>query len=331
MPRLRRVATLAALTALGFVALVLLVATGFFAYAETQQTQDRHDAAPPTGRFVDAGDVEMFVQERGPPDGPAVVLVHGTGAWSQIYAEELDALAAEGYRAIALDLPPFGYSEKPRNGSYTTPDQARRILGVLDALDLRDATLVGHSFASRATMEAVLTRPERVGAVVLVDPALDLSGEPRSGNLLLGGVLAFPPTRALFVASTVENPLLTRVFLEQLVHVDAAATDERIDMLQRPLVIEGLTRDAGLWLRTFLAPEAPNRASNASAYAALDLPVLLVWGSEDTVTPVAQAERLQALLPRAQLVVLDGVGHIPHVEDPARFHAALRTFLDSVR
>ena len=71
----------------------------------------------------------VFVQEKGPADGIPVVLFHGTAAWSELWRRTSDALAAAGFRVIALDLPPFGFSDRP--GSYTRQDQAARINDVL--------------------------------------------------------------------------------------------------------------------------------------------------------------------------------------------------------
>jgi len=131
--------------------------------AQSREAKTRRDAAPPGGRFVRAGDIEVFVQELGLAQAPVVLFVHGMGAWSEIWRETLAETAAAGFRAVALDLPPFGYSERPAPGAYGRQHQARRILGVIDALGAREAILVGHSFGAGPTMEAVLLAPGRPG------------------------------------------------------------------------------------------------------------------------------------------------------------------------
>jgi pimeloyl-ACP methyl ester carboxylesterase len=105
---------------------VVLVLAGFRVAAAQRETKLRHDEAPSMGHFVKAADVELFVQEEGPSHGPPVVLVHGTGAWSEIWRSTMRALADSGYRAIALDMPPFGYSSRPANADYRDEAQARR-------------------------------------------------------------------------------------------------------------------------------------------------------------------------------------------------------------
>src|SRR4051812_14194287 len=154
------------------VALVAIVVAFFNQQRYARETQLAADAAPRNGRFVDAGDLKIFVQEAGDPASPAVVLVHGTGTWSEIWRETIDALSAD-HHVIAVDLTPFGYSDKPLAASaYTRQRQAARLVHVLDALQLKSATIVGHSIGARPVIEAALAAPQRVSRLILVDPAL---------------------------------------------------------------------------------------------------------------------------------------------------------------
>src|SRR5262245_57595347 len=120
-----------------------------------------HDqAAPSTGRFVSGGDVKIFLQEAGPSKGTPIVLVHGTGAWSEIWRETMTALARAGFHVIAIDVPPFGFSGKPSGPPEYSPEkQAKRIAAALDALSLRKVVFVGHSVGARPTVETALRAP----------------------------------------------------------------------------------------------------------------------------------------------------------------------------
>ncbi|MEM7349122.1 MAG: alpha/beta fold hydrolase, partial [Chloroflexota bacterium] len=131
---------------LATILLLCTILTFFRGQAALRETQARTEAAPSTGQFFQAGDVEIFVQEMGPKDGPPVLFIHGTGAWSEIWRETMVELSEAGYRTIAVDLPPFGFSERPSQVAYGRNDQAQRILGVLNALEVSEVTLVGHSF-----------------------------------------------------------------------------------------------------------------------------------------------------------------------------------------
>ena len=159
--------------------LVLLVVTLliFRIGAGIRESQQRVEAAPTSGRFVQAGDLELFVQEMGPVAGPKVLLIHGTGAWSEIWRAPMVALAHAGFHAIAVDMPPFGFSERPITSDYSRQAQAQRIVALLAVLQIEEVILVGHSFGAGPTVEAALLMPERVRALVLVDAALNLQAQ----------------------------------------------------------------------------------------------------------------------------------------------------------
>jgi pimeloyl-ACP methyl ester carboxylesterase len=311
---------------LAIIALLLV----FSWQASRRETKTRIEAAPATGRFVQAGDVEIFIQEMGPSSGPAVLFIHGTGAWSEIWRETMTVLAAAGFHAIAVDLPPFGFSERPANAAYSRLEQARRIIGVLDALNISQATLVGHSFGGGATVEATLLAPERVRALVLVDAGLDLrTNEPPPDNESpwLKALFAVRPLRHALIAATITNPLLTKHLLETLILDPADATMDRVTMLQQQLVIQDSTETVGEWLLIFLTARETSASVEPASYQGLTMPVLIIWGEEDAIVPLAEGEYLHSLIAGSELVVLKKSGHIPQIEDAVQFNAALLTFL----
>jgi pimeloyl-ACP methyl ester carboxylesterase len=293
--------------------------------AHARETKSRVEAAPNTGRFVRAADVEIFVQELGPPGAPIVLFIHGMGAWSELWRPTLTATAAAGFRAVAMDLPPFGFSERPVASAYGRQAQARRILGVIDALGAGQATLVGHSFGGGPTMEAVLLEPRRVRALALADAAVGLDAEPGGGAAAV--VLRARPLRSTLVATTVTNPLLTRRLLTQFVANHDAVTGARIQVLQAPLVVQGATDAFGDWLLDFVTSREVALSTQVDAYRALTLPTLVIWGDRDATTPLAQGRRLAQLIAGAELAIMPGIGHMPQIEDPAQFDRLLLAFL----
>lgn len=320
------------------VLLLLIAVLAFFTWqADRREQQTRQNASPPSGQFVRADDLELFVQELGPPQGPAVLFVHGTGAWSELWREPMRALAARGYRAIAIDVPPFGFSEKPSQPRFSTQDQARRIVALVQALGLPGVTLVGHSFGCRATVEAAMQLDDRLRALVLVDAALaitpDLTPAPVSASWASRTADSFfriTPLRHALVASTVTNPLLTKRLFQLLIDDPADATDALVATLQRPFVVQESTNRLGEWLQVFLfGDEGLARSSRPESYRAFAAPTLLLWGERDQLTPVALAQSLNSLLPDSTLVLLKGVGHIPQIEDAAQFTEELLRFLSA--
>ncbi len=322
------------------VALVVVLALVGMAGCRLSAWRRERLLAPPqraTGRLVQAADLRVFVQEAGPATGPPVVLVHGTGAWSEIWRETLGALAQAGFRAIALDVPPFGYSDKPVGSqAYSRERQARRLIGLLDTLGLSRVTLVGHSVGARPTVEAALLASERVEKLVLVDPALGFAPqdspdgahfEQNRPPLAARVFFAITPLRNAVLASVATNPAFTRRLFRSFVSVEGAVTDARVRMLQEPLAMRGTTSAYGDWLSYLVLARDTSLASDFANFRRLSMPVLIVWGSADTVTPPWQGQELQGLIPGSRLQVLEGVGHIPYVEDPVAFNSALLGFL----
>jgi pimeloyl-ACP methyl ester carboxylesterase len=314
------------------VATPVAILVAFRTMASRRETRTRAEAAPPTGHFVRAADVELFVQEAGPPDGRPVLLIHGTGAWSEIWRSTMDTLAAQGFRAVAIDMPPFGYSQRPANANYGDEPQARRILGVINSLNLDQVTLVGHSFGGRPTMEAFFLDQSRVAALVLVDAALGLDtvAKPSAPVWPMRAALATPALRNSLVAATLTNPALTARLLRGLVADSSAVTPTRVAMLQRPFVLERTTVSFGEWLQPFVTTTERSLATDRARYAAIQLPTLIVWGDRDSITPIAQGHDLASLIPNASWAELKGAGHIPAIEATERFNHALLEFLESV-
>ena len=324
------------LKALAAIIVFLLALILFFSIqSNLRESKTRQEAAPSTGRFVQAGDVELFIQEVGPADGQVILFIHGTAAWSGLWRETMTPLAEAGYRCIAIDIPPFGYSERPSTPSYGNTDQAQRIVGLMDALEIEHAILLGHSFGGGATMETALMIPERIDALVLADVGgLNLNLQPAEnpqGPSAIEMFLGAPFVRNPVLATTATNPLFTKTLISAMVLDPADATEEKISILQEPLVLRGATNTLGDWLKDVLGPQEISLTSDPANYQRLTMPTLILWGDHDTVIPLKEGEYLQSILPDAELVLMEGVNHIPHVEDQGRFIEVVLGFLQLPR
>lgn len=307
----------------------------FSIQSNLRETKTRQEAAPSTGRFVQAGDVELFIQEMGPADGQVILFIHGTAAWSGLWRETMTPLAKAGYRCIAIDIPPFGYSERPSTASYGNADQAKRIVALLDALGIERAILLGHSFGGGATLETALMIPDRIEALVLADVGglnLNLQPAPQTQNpSAIELFLSIPFVRNPVLAATATNPLFTKTLISAMVLDPADATEEKIGILQEPLVLQGATNTLGDWLKAVLGPQEVSLTSDPANYQRLTMPTLILWGDSDTVIPLKEGKYLQSILPNAELVLMEGVNHIPHLEDQETFIENVLGFLDSPR
>jgi pimeloyl-ACP methyl ester carboxylesterase len=170
------------------------------------------DAAPSKGRWVLAHDVNIYMQEFGLPQGKPLVLVHGTGAWSGTWGSNVPALVQAGFRVIAIDLPPFGFTERAQNLDYSRSTQAKRILAVIENLGIDSVTLLGHSFGGGPAAEAAMVDGRRVAHLVLVDAAIGLKSdgvqncEPPKLPL---SILGWRPLRTTVLSAVGTNPLLS--------------------------------------------------------------------------------------------------------------------------
>ncbi len=312
-------------------AVAVLFISRFASFLRESKTPQQ--AAPKNGHYVSAAGVNIFVQEAGPKAAQAVILVHGTGAWSELWRETINVLAKNQFHVVAIDLPPFGFSEKP-NGpeNYSRQKQAQRIIGVLDALNIQRAIFVGHSVGARPTIEAALVAPQRVQSLVLVDPALGFaknadSFEQNNPSWMLRAFFAFRPLRNAGIAAVGTNPWFTKTLFNSFVSNKAAVTPERVKMLQQPLKVKNITPAEGDWLEYLLVSRDNSLSSDFNNFKKLKAPTLIIWGSSDAVTPLWQGEHLQKLIPNSTLSVINNVGHIPYIEAPAEFNEILASFL----
>ncbi len=306
----------------GLVAIALIIALviiGFRVAASFREGQTADAAAPATGRFVTTAKGRIFVSLTGPRQGKPVVLIHGSGAWGGLWTETSNALAKSGYRAIALDLPPFGFSDRPSSHDYSRVAQADRILALVDAMNLNKPIIVGHSFGGGPAIEAVMRAPDRFAKVILVDPALGIDA-PISKPLL---PLRSQVIREGLVATAITNPLLTKRMLQTLIYRKDRAIPAYVAILQQPLTRSGTTSAIAQWLPYLLQNDPHALSGHGASYKALQVPIAIIWGDKDTVTPLTQLKHLHGLVPTASVKLLHNTGHIPQVEDPDNFQNAL--------
>jgi pimeloyl-ACP methyl ester carboxylesterase len=301
------------------IALVLLILIGFRIAAWSREG----GAQMPAGERMVATPLGGVAAEvAGPEGGTPILLVHGTAGWSGFWRNVSAHLAGRGFRVIAVDLPPFGYSDHDPQGRYDRTSQAARLAAVLEEVAGRPAIVVGHSFGSGAAVELALRRPALVSRLVLVDAALGTidpapADRGRTGSLLGQGWIAQPVTSA-----TMTNPLLTGRLLRSMLARKEAA-DPWIETIRQPMRRTGTTAAYATWLPALFAADDGGWSRRSAYLRRIAMPVHLIWGEADTVTPIAQGEALARLTRAASFARLPGVGHIPHIEDEAAFLAAL--------
>jgi len=240
--------------------------------------------------------------------GPAVVLLHGLGGNSTNWAFNTPALAQK-FRVIVPDQVGFGDSDKPlinyRVGTYV--DFLDKFLA---ELKVERATLVGNSMGGWIASLYTLRYPAKVERLVLVDSAGFAPPKEFDLNALAG---LNPSTRDEM------KRLAGMVFHDPMFKSDAA-----VDVL----LAQRMSAGDGYTIQRLV--ESIHRADDMldGKLSAIKQPVLIVWGREDGLTPLArEGERFKRELPSAQMVVFDQCGHVPQVEKAAEFNAAMLKFL----
>lgn len=307
---------------------LLAVAVGGFRFAADQRERfTAEELLPEGGVFTETAHGRLHTIEMGPEDGTPVLLIHGSVGWAGLWVDTMEVLAAKGYRAIALDLPPMGLSDRDNFTDYSRQAQGLRILAFAEARGIRPV-IVAHSFGAGAAAEAILAEPAAFEGAVIIAGALAL-GKDGTGQKVpfpLGSEVV----REIVVANSVTNPYLTGPLFRRFVHREEAITDEQVAILEYPFTRAGTTDTLARWLPTLLVPPRGAASSKPESYRALDLPVALIWGREDTVTPPDQAVELQDALGGAPLFWMADVGHIPQIEAPAEFNTLLTETLATV-
>jgi pimeloyl-ACP methyl ester carboxylesterase len=269
------------------------------------------------GGPLDGLDLHYLVEGR----GPVVALVHGLGGFAASWAPTMEALAGRA-TVVALDLPGFGRSAKPRE-RYGLDLFAAALDGVLRALDVRRVSLVGHSLGASVVLTHALAHPDQVDRIALVGgllPGFSYRPSPVYRVLAVPGV---GETLALCGCAPVYRAALARCFhrprvaqVAFLVSCDYAARTG--------------WRARAAYLSTLRAVREDFQARGAAyrtALAALAMPVLLIHGRQDPVVPAAHCREVAQGLPRAEVRWVDACGHFPQLEHPDTVNDWLGEFL----
>jgi pimeloyl-ACP methyl ester carboxylesterase len=275
------------------------------------------------GRFVAVDGGRLYVELDGPPDGMPVVLLHGFGGSTFSWRETAPALAAAGWRTLAVDLLGFGLSDKSFDADHSHPAQARRVAAVMAELGVGRAALVAHSMGANVALHLSSSRPELVDRLVLVDASV----QTQRGAVSPTQLLHLPPIARW-------GRLAVRLL----------ATPERVtDMLRSayrdPRQVDeptaaGYLRPLGVrdWDNALLAVIRDGDGNALTvAPSTIEAPTLIVWGAHDSWIDLAEGELLRDAMPDARLVVIDDAGHLPFEEQPAQFIAEVLPFLQGDR
>ena len=266
------------------------------------------------------GGLRLHVREWGRADGPPILFIHG---WSQnhlCWDKQYESPLRDEFRLVAYDLRGHGMSEAPAGPEHYTDDRlwADDLAAIIDRLGLERAVLVGWSYGAFVICDYIRAYgQDRVAAVNFVEGAVKL-GEAAFGTLI--------------------GP----AFLDHF--VDATADDLPANIrgmrgfvracLAKPVAAEDF--ETALCWNMAVAPQvraslAARQIDDDDVLAGLEVPLLVTQGRSDTVVLPAMAEHVLATCPTAEASWYDGVGHVPHLEEPGRFNRELAALARRVR
>jgi pyruvate dehydrogenase E2 component (dihydrolipoamide acetyltransferase) len=265
-------------------------------------------AAGPEPREIDAGGKRLRYLEMGSGDGPPIIFVHGFGADLNTWMFNQPALA-ERHRTIALDLPGHGGSTKTLDKAVDAASFAADIDRALAALGIERVHLVGHSMGGAIALTFANWQPDRVASLTLIAPAS--LGEEIDVAFIDGFV-------------KMERRRDAQEVLRRLVHDPDLVSRAMVEDVLRYKRLDGVTVALGALAEEWF-PNGAQRVGVAPLLAGLALPAQIIWGRDDRIIPAAPGEALTGKLP---VHILDGAGHLPHMEKYAEVNRLIARFVE---
>jgi len=265
-----------------------------------------------THTVAGGGGLQLHVREWGQADGPPILFIHG---WSQnhlCWDKQYESTLRDEFRLVAFDLRGHGMSQAPPGPEHYTDDRlwADDLAAIIDRLGLQRAVLVGWSYGAFAICDYIrVYGQDRVAAINFVEGVVKL-GEAAFGTLIGPGFLDH------FVDATADDLPTNIRGMRSFVRT----------CLAKPVAAEDF-ETALCWNMT-VAPQVraalgAREIDDDDVLRALEVPLLVTQGRSDTVVLPAMAEHVLATCPTAEASWYDGVGHVPHLEEPGRFNREL--------
>ncbi len=244
-------------------------------------------------------------------EGPPLVLLHGVLSDSRVWSKQLLYLSDE-FTVVAWDAPGAGQSSDPPE-PFAMADWADCLVGLMDAIGIERAHILGHSWGGILAQEFYRQHPARTRSLILADTYAGWKGSlPESVyEERLAAVLreaSMPASE--FVPKWIPG-LLSDAASDEL-RVELAAIMSDFHPVGYRLMIQTADSDTRDLLPT------------------IRVPTLLVWGEEDRRAPLTVAHQLRDAIPGAKLAIIPGAGHESNLERPARFNAEVRGFCRSL-
>jgi len=263
--------------------------------------------------------VKLYYEEQG--KGPPLLLIHGLGASTFTWRFVVPELA-KTHRVIAVDLKGFGQSDKPFDERYSVVDQAELLAQLIEEKDLRNLTLVGHSFGGGVALLLALEANQRLDSRITKLVLLDTIAYPQHIPVFFR--LLDVPLVSQIGVRMVPPSVQTRVALEIAYFDDSKIDPAEIETYAAPLKTAA-GKHAMIHSARQILPE--DIAELSERYKTMTLPTLILWCDHDRIVPLEVGLRLRRTLPNSTLRLVQDCGHMPQEEQTASTVELIKGFI----
>ncbi len=272
-------------------------------------------------QFIDVGGgLLVHARDEGKGDGPILVLLHGSNASLQTWEPWVKQLETK-YRVISLDQIGHGLTGPNPSDDYSTAAFVDTLDRALAKIGVEHFALAGNSMGGAVAWNYALVHPEKVNALILVDSGG--APEVKTKSLPIGFRIAMMPG-VNRIAEVITPRFLVNRSLQQSLSNQSVINDRMIDRYWELLLYPGNRRATVL---RFTAKRTP---TDPAALGKLAMPVLILWGEEDKLIPVASAHWFAKAMPKAKLIIYPGIGHAPMEEAADQSAGDVDAFLSAL-
>ena len=270
-------------------------------------------------RYTKVGKVNSRYWSAG-EKGSTIILLHGVGCHVEFWERNIAALARE-HRVFAVDIVGFGRTDKPEV-VYTFQLMADFVLDFMKTMGIDKASLVGNSMGGGISMTVATQAPERVEKIVLVDPVglgRGVSPVMRLMTIPMIGEVLTKPGRQGVVRQ-----------MQLCLYDPSQASDDFIDRAAAIGTIPGNQRSFLSLLRetaNIIGVKKGIVADFSARIKRIKSPILVIWGRQDRILPIADGEAAVQKMANGRLHVMDRAGHLPQIDKPEEFNATVLDFL----
>ncbi|MEO6728915.1 MAG: alpha/beta hydrolase [Candidatus Dojkabacteria bacterium] len=297
--------------------LIILCASPYILTIPQSEYRTAEQLADVNSSFKDINGVKIHYEVYGDPVNPPVILIHGFGGSTFSWRKTIPSLQENKYYIVALDLKGFGLSQKGLDLDYSHGSQTQTVNDLMEYLNIKDASIVGHSMGANISIMLAMDHPEKVNKLILVDAAIN---KPNSNftSQLSPAISVFPfeqYARQIFTRYLTTDRL--KDILKSAYNDPELVNDEDVKGYSQAFKMKnwqdsliGITRD-----------NAKNALSKGLDQ--IGKPVKIIWGLQDPWINIEDGKKINVDIKGSVMDVVEDAGHLPMEEKANEFNVIL--------